>query len=79
MPITCNNVIAVVPSYPEDLDLKIERRAYEIRGRTVEELEDSLTSLEQQVLDELIILVATREVESEKRDASLVRWENSHG
>ena len=79
MPITCRNVIAVVPSYPEDPDLKIERRASEIRGRTVEELKDSLSSLEQQVLDELVILVATREVESEKRDASLIRWENSHG
>ena len=78
MPITCRNVIAVVPSY-EDTDLKIERRASEIRGRTVEELKDSLSSLEQQVLDELVILVATREVESEKRDASLIRWENSHG
>ena len=74
MSITCNNVTAVVPSY-EDIDLKIERRASEIRGRTVEELKDSLSSLGQQVLDELILLVATREVESEKRDASLIKWE----
>lgn len=77
MPITCRNVVAVVPSYPEDPDLKVERKASEIRGWTVEELEDSLTSLEQQVLDELITLVAIREVEAIKRDASLIRWENS--
>ena len=75
MPITCYNVTAVVPSYPEDPDLKVERRAAEVRGWTVEELEDSLTGPEQQVLDDLILLVAIREVESEKRDASLIKWE----
>ena len=77
MPITCNNVIAVVPSYPEDPDLKIERRASEIRGWTVEQLEDSLNGFEQQALDELILSVASREIASEKRDASLIRWENA--
>lgn len=75
MPITCNNVITIVPSYPEDPDPKIERRASEIRNWTVDELEYHLTTLEYKTLDEIIRLVATREVESEKRDASLIRWE----
>ncbi len=78
MPITCFNVVAVVPSYQdEEYYLRLDKRIMQIENWAVEELADQLPRPARQKLLDLIEEAATLSLASEDRDASLIRRENS--
>ena len=60
-----------------DLECAASNKAEEIYTWTVEQLDAVLSSADSELLSEMLLRAAYTAIEREKRDASLIRWENA--
>jgi hypothetical protein len=61
----------------DDLECAASARVDEMSTWTVEQLDAVLSSADSELLSEMLLRAAYTAIEREKRDASLIRWENS--
>ena len=82
MPITCYNSMAADRYADEqgdldDLECSASAKADEMSTWTVEQLDAVLNAADSELLSEMLLRAAYTAIEREKRDASLIRWENA--
>ena len=84
MTLTCYNSMAADRYADEqgdldDLECAASTKADEMSTWTVEQLDAVLSSADSEILSEMLLRAAYTAIEREKREASLIRWENNHG